>query len=76
MFKGYLRYKTITSQNVPTDTQVKDFLFHRKVVFRSQDIQVFVLLSSWFIKSVTSWVSAHETRYIFESFEPLLINPP
>ena len=46
MFKGYLRCKTTTSQNVPTDTQVKNFLFHRKVLFRSQDIQVFVFLLS------------------------------
>ena len=46
MFKGYLRYKTTTSQNVPTDTQVKNILFHRKVLFRSQDIQVFVFLLS------------------------------
>ena len=46
MFKGYLRYKTTNSQNVPTDTQVKNFLFHRKVLFRSQDIQVFVFLLS------------------------------
>ena len=26
MFKGYLRYKTITSQNVPSEAQIKNFL--------------------------------------------------
>ena len=25
-FKGYLRYKTITSQNMPSEAQVKNFL--------------------------------------------------
>ena len=43
--KGYLRYKTITSQNVPSEAQIKNFLFRRKIMFRSQDIQVFVFLT-------------------------------
>ena len=38
--KGCLRYKTITSQNVPYEVEVKIFLSRRKVTFRSQDIQV------------------------------------
>ena len=44
------------------------FLFHRKVMFSSQDIQVFVfLVILWFSKSVMSWwVLVHETRCIFE----------
>ena len=42
MVKGYLRYKTITSQNVSSEAQIKNFLFRRKIMFRSQDIQVFV----------------------------------
>ena len=37
---GYLHYKTITSQDVPSEAQVKNFLIRRKVVFRSQDIQI------------------------------------
>ena len=42
------------------------FLVHRKVKFRSQDIQVFVFLP-WLTKSVTSWwVLIHETGCIFE----------
>ena len=45
LFKGYLRYKTITSQNVPSEAQIKNFLFRRKIMFRSQDIQVFVFLT-------------------------------
>ena len=66
--KGYLRYKTITSQNVPSKAQIKNFLFRRKIMFRSQDIQVFVLLTiPWFTKSVTSrYVLVHEIRCIFE----------
>ena len=28
--KGYLRYKTITPQNVLSEAQVKNFLFRRK----------------------------------------------
>ena len=45
MFKGYLRYQTITSQNVPSKAHIKNFLFCRKIMFRSQDIQVFVFLN-------------------------------
>ena len=67
-FKGYLRYKTITSQNVPSKAQIKNFLFRTKTVFHSQDIQVSVFLTiPWFTKSVTSrWVLVHEARCIFE----------
>ena len=67
-FKDYLHYKTITSQIVPSETQIKNFLFRRKIMFRSQDIQVFVFLTNpWFTKLVMSrWVLAHETRCIFE----------
>ena len=44
-FKGDLRCKTVTSQNVSSEAQVKNFLFRRKVMFRSQVIQVFVFLT-------------------------------
>ena len=55
IFKGYLRYKTITSQNVSSDAQVKKFFISQKVLFRSQDIQVFVFLTiPLFNKPVTS----------------------
>ena len=66
--KGYLCYKTITSQNVPLKQRLRTFLFRRRIMFRSQDIQVFLFLTiPWFTKSVTSrWVLVHETRYIFE----------
>ena len=48
--------------------RLRIFLFHRKVMFRSQDIQAFVSLTiSWFTKSVMSWwVLLHETGCIFE----------
>ena len=42
-FNGYLRYKTVAFQIVSSEAQVKN-LFHRKVRFQSQDIQVFVFL--------------------------------
>ena len=66
-FKGYLRYKTITSQNVPFEAHVMDFFwFHRKFMFRSRDILIFLTIP-WFTKSVTSWwVLAHKTGCIFE----------
>ena len=35
----------ITSQNVSSVAQVKNFLFCRKVMFHPQDIQVFVFLT-------------------------------
>ena len=44
--KGCLRYKTTTSQNASSEAQVKNFLFCSKVMFRSQDIQVFVFLNT------------------------------
>ena len=30
----------ITSQNVPSEAQIRAFLFRRNIMFRSQDIQV------------------------------------
>ena len=44
------------------------FLFHRKVMFFSQDIQVFVFSTTiWFTKSVTSWwILVSETGCSFE----------
>ena len=44
------------------------FISLKKIMFHSQDNQVFVFLTiSWFSKSVTSrWVLVHETRCIFE----------
>ena len=49
ILKGYLCYKTITSQNVSFEAQIKNFLFHRKIMFCFQDIQGFVfLIIPWF----------------------------
>ena len=69
VLKSYLRYKTITPQSVLSEAQVKNFfLFRRKIMFRSQDIQVFVVLAiPRFSKSVTSWcILVHETGCIFK----------
>ena len=77
-FKGYFCYKLITSQNVPSEAQVKNF-FHRKVMFHSQDIQVFVfLIIPSFTKSTTPWwILVHEAvHFLCISFEPQLIKPP
>ena len=57
-FKGCLRYKTITSQNVPSLHRLIFFLFRRKIMFRSQDIQVFVFLTMIYqISDVTMSIS-------------------
>ena len=45
LYKGYFRYQTITSQNVLSEAQIKNFLFYRKLMFHSQDIQFFVFLT-------------------------------
>ena len=50
-FNGYLSYKTISSENMPSEAEIK-ILFHRKVMLRSWDIQVFLFLTiSWFTES-------------------------
>ena len=67
ILKGYLLYKMITSQNVSSEAPFKNISFHRKVMFHSQDIQVFVFLTvPWFTKFVIWWVLLHKTGYIFE----------
>ena len=38
LLKGYLRNKTITSQNLPYEPQLDILLFQRKTMFRSCDI--------------------------------------
>ena len=43
VMKASLPYKTITSQNVLFERQVKNF-FNLKVIFRSRDNQVFIFL--------------------------------
>ena len=65
---GYLCCKTITSQNVTSETQVKIFFILWKSYVPFSDIQVFVfLIIPSFTKSVTSWlVLLHETGCIFE----------
>ena len=67
--KSYLCYKRITSQNMcHLRHRLRIFLFNRKVMFRSRDIQVFVILTIlWFIKYVTPWwVLVQETGCISE----------
>ena len=73
--KGYLRYKIITAQNMSSKRTLRIFLFRRKVMFRSQGIQVFVFLTiQWFAKPVTSWRPlVHETAFLEISFELQLI---
>ena len=45
IFKGYLCHKTITSQNVLSESQIKIFLLRTKIMFRSLNIQVLVFLT-------------------------------
>ena len=42
---SYLPYKTITSQNVLSEAQVKNSLSHEKVMFCSRGIEVFLFLT-------------------------------
>ena len=71
--KCYLRYKMITSQNVSSEAQVK-ILFHKKVMFHSQDIQVFVfLIIRRFRKSVMPWWVLVHRGHFWISFEPHVI---
>ena len=55
--------------------RLRIYLFRRKIMFRSQDIKVFVFLTiPWSTKSVTSqWALLHEIRCIFE-YIAFLIN--
>ena len=48
--------------------RLRIFLFRRKVMFHSQDIQVFLFFTiPWFTKSVTSWwVLVHDIGCTFE----------
>ena len=47
LLKGYLRYKTTNSQNMSSEARVKKFFnFVEKVMLRSEDIKVFVFLTT------------------------------
>ena len=43
--RDYLSYKMITSQNVSSEAQVKNFIISKKSYIGSHDIQVFVFLT-------------------------------
>ena len=74
--KGYLCYKMIISQNVSFQEQVKNFLFHRKVMYHSQDIQVSAFLNIlWFTKSIMTWDMRHGS-FLNISFQLQLIKSP
>ena len=78
--KGYLCFRMITSQNVSSEVQIKDFFISWKNYVSSQDIQIFVFLTiPWF----TEYLLHHdEYQYIRQStfsnisFEPQLIKSP
>ena len=57
----------MTSHNGPSEAQIRYFLFHRKVMFCSRDIQAFIfLIIPRFTKSVTSWwVLVRETVHFW-----------
>ena len=68
LLKGYLCYKMILPNLCHLKHSLRIFLFSRKVMFRSQDIQPYVFLTiPWITKSVMSWwVLVYETGCIFE----------
>ena len=44
ILKGYLYYKTIVCHKVAFYVYYKSFLFEEKIIFRPQDIEIFVSL--------------------------------
>ena len=67
--KGYLRYKTITSQNVPSRAQIKNVFISQKnyVPFsRYSSFCIFNRLMIYQISDVTMSISTYEIRCIFE----------
>ena len=62
ILRGYLRYKTIASQNMPPEAQVKIFfvssffIFDHPMIYQISDVMMSAFLNI--------------------SFEPQLINPP
>ena len=64
-FKCYLCYKTITSQDVSSDAQIKNFVYFVKKLFPFTRELSFCI--PWFSKSVTLlWVLVHDIGFIFE----------
>ena len=70
-FKNYVHYKTIISQNVLFEARVKFILFCGKVMFHSQDIQVFVFFNHLTIyqickvmMSISTWDRVHFWIYL------------
>ena len=60
--KGYLSYKTITSENVSYEAHIKNFLFRRKIIFPFSRYSSFCILNiPWFTEPVTPrWALVHE----------------
>ena len=78
--KGYFRYKTTTTQKVSFEAQVQIFFILSKVMFRSQDIQVFVYLT---IPYDLPNLFCHDEYYYLRqgaflniSYEPQLVKSP
>ena len=69
--KGYFQCKTVTSQNVSSEAQVKNFLFRRNVMFLSRGIQFFCIFNHPVIyqicdvvMSISTWDRAHFWIYL------------
>ena len=61
-FKGYLHYKTITSQNVLSEVSLRSILFCRKVMLHVLDVPVFIFFNRLIcyqicdvMKSINTW---------------------
>ena len=68
IIKGYLAIKRYLLKICHLRHRLRIFLFRRKIMFRYQDIQIFLFWTiPWFTKIVTSWwVLVHETGCISE----------
>ena len=69
----------ITTQNVSSEAQVQIFLFRGKVLFRSQDIEVFVFLTiPWFTNlwRDNEYYYMRQGAFLNITFEPQLVKSP
>ena len=79
LLKGYFHCKTVTSQNVSSEAQVKNFLFRRNVMFLSRGIQFFCIFNHpivYQICDVVMSISTWDRSHFWISFKPHLIKSP
>ena len=75
-FKGYLHYKMITSQNVPSEAQIKNFFISYKNYVPLSRYSSFCIFNSpviYQICDVKMSISTWDKVHFLISFEPQLI---